>query len=74
MQYVAFPLLFTTAFFSMDFLHPKLPWLVFFVVLIGTTIVNYFLVPHINLLHQWIDNRLRTVWTKLKALWHRLAD
>jgi hypothetical protein len=40
-QYVAFPLLFTTAFFSMDFATPPSPWAVFISVLFMTSLANY---------------------------------
>lgn len=40
-QYVAFPLLFTTAFFSMSFVNPPYPWAVFVGVLIVVGLVNY---------------------------------
>ncbi|KAH5073290.1 hypothetical protein HBH70_151400 [Parastagonospora nodorum] len=40
-QYVAFPLLFTTAFFSMSFANPPYPWAVFICVLFMVGVVNY---------------------------------
>ncbi|KAH5157993.1 hypothetical protein HBH69_071140 [Parastagonospora nodorum] len=39
--YVAFPLLFTTAFFSMSFANPPYPWAVFICVLFMVGVVNY---------------------------------
>ncbi|KAI8936255.1 hypothetical protein NX059_006677 [Plenodomus lindquistii] len=41
--YVAFPLLFTTAAFGMDFVTPKYPWALFFAVLICTSLANWVL-------------------------------
>ncbi|EAT85647.2 hypothetical protein SNOG_06996 [Parastagonospora nodorum SN15] len=40
-SYVAFPLLFTTAFFSMSFANPPYPWAVFICVLFMVGVVNY---------------------------------
>jgi hypothetical protein len=41
LQYVAFPLLFTTAFFSMSFANPPYPWAVFSGVLLVVSLANY---------------------------------
>ncbi|KAF2656663.1 hypothetical protein K491DRAFT_596635, partial [Lophiostoma macrostomum CBS 122681] len=65
-NYIAFPLLFTTALFSMQFMQPPLPWLVFFGVLTGTTISNYIVAPYINPLREWMDRQLQKAWTG----WH----
>ncbi|PSN73203.1 hypothetical protein BS50DRAFT_482272 [Corynespora cassiicola Philippines] len=40
-SFVAFPLLFTTALFGMDFLKPTQPWPVFFAVLLVSSALNY---------------------------------
>ncbi|KAF1956056.1 hypothetical protein CC80DRAFT_413860 [Byssothecium circinans] len=45
-SYVAFPLLFTAAIFSMEFVHSKYPWVLFFAVLLSTSLVNYIIASH----------------------------
>ncbi|CAO2650561.1 Nn.00g018530.m01.CDS01 [Neocucurbitaria sp. VM-36] len=59
--YIAFPLLFTTALFSMDFVQPKYPWVVFFIVLFLTSLVNYMIAS---------QRSPRRVWSDCKA-WMR---
>lgn len=47
-KYVAFPLLFTTAFFSMDFATPPKPWAVFSSVLFLVSLVNFMIASLAN--------------------------
>ncbi|KNG51349.1 hypothetical protein TW65_01364 [Stemphylium lycopersici] len=41
LKYMAFPLLFTIAFFGIDFISPKHPWPIFVSMLLLTALVNY---------------------------------
>lgn len=56
--YVAFPLLFSTAIFSMDFVTPKYPWAIFFAVLVLTSLLNYVLASQ--------KAGLQTMWSDCK--------
>jgi len=53
LQYVAFPLLFTTAFFSMDFVAPKYPWAAFFGVLVLMSLLNYMIASPRSSQRRW---------------------
>ncbi|KAH7095359.1 hypothetical protein FB567DRAFT_601211 [Paraphoma chrysanthemicola] len=54
--YIAFPLLFTTAFFSMDFADPPAyPWAVFIGVLCGVFIINYMIASQSSPWQTYID-------------------
>ncbi|KAH7355640.1 hypothetical protein BKA66DRAFT_430008 [Pyrenochaeta sp. MPI-SDFR-AT-0127] len=57
-SYVAFPLLFSTAIFSMDFVTPKYPWAIFFAVLVLTSLLNYVLASQ--------KAGLQTMWSDCK--------
>ncbi|KAF2833220.1 hypothetical protein CC86DRAFT_279597 [Ophiobolus disseminans] len=61
-SYVAFPLLFTTAFFSMDFATPPYPWAVFFGVLFGVSLLNYMIASQSSPRKTYVD--LRKLMTK----------
>ena len=61
--YVAFPVLVTTAIFSMDIVTPKQPW----AVLAGVVIIAFFL----NLL---IANLIEQPWAQPRAIWGKIKE
>ncbi|KAF2869771.1 hypothetical protein BDV95DRAFT_497619 [Massariosphaeria phaeospora] len=56
-SYVAFPLLFTTALFGMEFLKPRYPWIFFFAVLLPTSLANYVIASDRSLSHVFRDSQ-----------------
>ncbi|KAH8731156.1 hypothetical protein GQ44DRAFT_605115, partial [Phaeosphaeriaceae sp. PMI808] len=70
-SYVAFPPLFTTAFFSMDFAHPPYPWAVFSGVLVAVSLLNYMIASQSNPYMVWKDLALLSgkAWQMLKSAW-----
>lgn len=61
--YVAFPVLVTTAIFSMDIVTPEQPW----AVLPGVLVIAFFL----NLV---IANTIEQPWAQPRELWQRLRQ
>ncbi|KAF2120986.1 hypothetical protein BDV96DRAFT_595374 [Lophiotrema nucula] len=56
--YVAFPLLFSTAVFGMNFMKPSYPWAWFIAVLAGISSLNYLLASHRSPVRRWLRNLL----------------